>query len=59
MGGIGYAYDLTQLTPTWSVLKVLIEICEEYADDYCVKFNNANSRVAWGITPRFIRTSAT
>ena len=37
--GIGYADDLTLLTSTRSGLKVLIEICEQYADDYCVKFN--------------------
>ena len=43
MGGIGYADDLTLLTPTRSRLKVLIEICEQYADDYCVKFNSADS----------------
>ena len=24
-------------------LKVLIDICEQYADDYCVKFNSAKS----------------
>ena len=38
-GGIGYVDDLTLLTPTKSGLKALIEICEKYADDYCVKFN--------------------
>ena len=42
-GGIGYVDDLTLLTPTRSRLKVLIEICEQYADDYCVKFNSAKS----------------
>ena len=43
MGGRGYADDLTRLTPTRSGLKVLIEICEQYADDYCVQFNSAKS----------------
>ena len=42
-GGIGYADDLTLLTPTRSGLKVLIEICEQYADDYCVTFHCAKS----------------
>ena len=42
-GGIGYADDLSLLTTTRSGLKVLIEICEQYADDYCVKFNSAKS----------------
>ena len=37
------ADDLTLLTPTRSGLKVLIEICEQYADDYCIKFNSAKS----------------
>ena len=39
-GGIGYVDDLTLQKPTRSGLKVLIEICEQYADDYCVKFNS-------------------
>ena len=43
LGGIGCADDLTLLTPTRSGLKVLIEICEQYADDYCVKFNSVKS----------------
>ena len=42
-GGIGYADELTLHTPTRSGLKVLNEICEQYADDYCVKFNRAKS----------------
>ena len=42
-GGIGCADDLTLLTPTRSGLKVLIEICEQYAHDYCIKFNSAKS----------------
>ena len=42
-GRIGYADNLTLLTPTRSRLKVLIEICEQYADDYCVKFNSAKN----------------
>ena len=40
-GGIGCADDLTLITLTRSGLKVFIEICEQYADDYCVKFNSA------------------
>ena len=43
MGGIGYADDLTLLTPTRSGLKVLCEICKQYANDYCVKFKSAKS----------------
>ena len=31
---------MTLVTPSRSGLKVLIEICEQYADDYCVKFIN-------------------
>ena len=42
-GGIGYADDMTLLTPTKSGVKVLIEICEQCADDYCVKFNSTKS----------------
>ena len=42
-GGIGYVDDLTLLTSTRSGLKVFIEICEQYAGDYCVKYNSAMS----------------
>ena len=42
-GGIAYADDLTLLTPTKSGLKALIEICEQYVDDYYVTFNSAKS----------------
>ena len=42
-GVIRYADDLTLLIHPRSGLKVLIEICEQYADDYCVKFNSAKS----------------
>ena len=42
--GIGYSDDLTLLTPTKSGLKVLIEICKQYAEHYCVKFNSAKSK---------------
>ena len=36
-GCIGYADDVTLLTPTRSGLKVLIDICDQYAHEYCVK----------------------
>ena len=35
-GCIGYADDITLLTPARSGLKVLIDICEKYADKYYV-----------------------
>ena len=43
-GCIGYADDITLLTPTRSGLKVLIDICEKYAHEYCVNFNGTKSR---------------
>ena len=43
-GCIGYADDLTLLTPTRSGLKVLIDICEKYAHEYCVNLNGTKSR---------------
>ena len=42
-GGIAYADDLSLLTPTKSGLQALIEICEQYVDDYYVTFNSAQS----------------
>ena len=43
-GCIGHADDLTLLTPTRSGLKVLIDICQQYAHEYCVNFNGTKSR---------------
>ena len=43
-GCIGYADDLTLLIPTRSGIKVLIDICEKYAHEYCVSFNGTKSR---------------
>ena len=40
-GGMVYTDDITMLTPTRSLFKVLVEICEQYADDYCIKFIGA------------------
>ena len=43
-GCIEYADDITLLTPTRSGLKVLIDIYEKYAHEYCVNFNGTKSR---------------
>ncbi len=43
-GGLGYADDLSLLTPSLSALRVLVKICEKYADEYDVKFNGAKSQ---------------
>ena len=43
-GGTGYADDLILLTLKRSGLKVLFEICKQYANEYCVKFNTGSAK---------------
>ena len=43
-GCIGYADDLTLLTPTQSGLKVLTDICKKYAHEYRIHFYGTKSR---------------
>ena len=38
-GAIGYADDLTLLAPTVSSLSKMIKICEEFSNEYNVKYN--------------------
>jgi exonuclease III len=44
-GAFGYADDLAILAPTQNSLKYLANICEKYANDYCIKFNANKSKI--------------
>jgi hypothetical protein len=38
-GALGYADDLTLLSPSVSGLRAMLNICEEFAEEYSVKYN--------------------
>ncbi len=38
-----FADDINLLTPTLSGLKILINVCENYAKEFNIKFNGSNS----------------
>ena len=45
MGGISYADDLIIAAPSVSSLKTMINICEQYAVEYHIKFNGKKSKL--------------
>ena len=44
VGGVCYADDLTLLAPTFSASKLLLNVCESFAEEYDVIFNAAKSQ---------------
>ena len=44
VGALGYADDLILLSPTVYGMKIMIKICEEYANDHCILFNGNKSK---------------
>ncbi|CAL4174079.1 unnamed protein product [Meganyctiphanes norvegica] len=44
VGALGYADDIILLCPTFSGLKKIIKICEEYAEEHCILFNGNKSK---------------
>jgi hypothetical protein len=45
VGCVSYADDLVVLAPNLSALNVMITICENYADEFCIKFNGTKSKL--------------
>ena len=45
IGAISYADDLNLLAPSQRALNKMISICEEYANDFCIKFNGSKSKL--------------
>ena len=44
VGALGYADDLILLSPTVHGMKIMIKICEKYANDHCILFNGNKSK---------------
>ncbi len=44
MGAVLFADDIKLLTPTFKGLKKLVSICEKYAKEYDIKFNNTKNK---------------
>ena len=45
LGCVSYADDLVLLAPNITALKNMIHICENYADEYKIKFNGSKSKL--------------
>ncbi len=45
IGALAFADDLNLLSPTISGLKVLVAVCEKYAEEYNISFNGSKSRL--------------
>ena len=40
-GALCYADDLTLISPSRNSMNLMLNICETFADEYCVKFNSS------------------
>ena len=45
MDVFGYDDDLSLICPTTTGLQKMLEICEQYAEKYCVGFNSSKSQM--------------
>ncbi len=45
IGALTFVDDLNLHSPTLSVLKLLVDVCEKYAEEYNINFNNSKSRL--------------
>ena len=45
VGGVSYADDLIILAPSVAALKAMIQVCEQYAVEYHIKFNGKKSKL--------------
>ncbi len=45
IGALIFADDINLLSTTLSVLKVLVDVCEKYAEEYNISFNGSKSSV--------------
>jgi hypothetical protein len=43
-GALAYADNLAILAPTAKAMRMMLAICDEYADEYCVRFNANKSK---------------
>ena len=51
VGALAYADDIVLIAPSASALRIMLAICDNYANDYCISFN-ANKSKCLVILPR-------
>ena len=59
VGALAYADDIVLLAPSASALRIMLAICDNYANEYCISFN-ANKSKCLVVLPgnrRFLRKS--
>lgn len=53
-GAVAYADDVTLMAPTLQGLNILLKVCEQFADEYCVTFNSKKTVcIAFGQSETF------
>jgi hypothetical protein len=45
MAAIFYADDVCLMAPTRSAMQILLDVCQTYADYWCVKYNEKKTKV--------------
>ncbi len=45
VGGLAFADDVKMLCPTLSVMQLMYNICDNYPEEYNIKFNGSKSRL--------------
>jgi hypothetical protein len=51
VGALAYADDIVLLAPSASALRIMLAICDDYANEYCISFN-ANKSKCLVVLPR-------
>jgi hypothetical protein len=51
VGALAYADDIVLLAPSASAMRIMLAICDEYANEYCISFN-ANKSKCLVVVPR-------
>jgi len=46
VGVLAYADDIVLVVPSATALRIMLAICEDYANEYCICFNAATSKLA-------------
>ena len=57
VGALAYADDVTLVAPSWSGIRTLINVCEQFALDYDITFNGTKSQLMF-FKGRFSNVSA-
>jgi len=52
VGALVYADDIVLLAPSTPALRIMLAICDKYANDYCIPFNASKSKCLVVLAPK-------